>query len=253
MECVNIRNEGAVRIVEMDRPEALNAFNDQMMDDLADAFIDATADDSVKVLVLTGAGRAFSAGADLKAMGKKQKPPKHGFSVMLEAIIDFPKPIIIAANGVGAGIGMTIFGLGDMVFLADDARFRCPFSELGLTAEAASTVTFPGLVGHQRAIWMLLSSEWFSAQECVEAGLALEAVPVGELMPHAMAHAQKLAKLPLASLKQTKALVMAPRREQLKATADAETKALAALVGQPANKEALTAFSEKRTPDFTNL
>ena len=76
---------------------------------------------------------------------------------MLEAMIDFPKPFLIAANGVGAGIGMTIFGLADMVFLADNARFRCPFSELGLTAEAASTVTFPGLVGHQRASWILIA------------------------------------------------------------------------------------------------
>ncbi len=253
MECINIKNDGAVRIIEMDRPDALNAFNDQMMDDLADAFLEATTDDSVKVLVLTGAGRAFSAGADLKSMGKPAKPPKHGFQVLLNAIIDFPKPFLIAANGVGAGIGMTIFGLGDLVFMAEEARFRCPFSELGLTAEAGSTVTFPQLMGHQRAAWILLSSEWISAEECVAAGLAFKAVPADDLMSVTLEHASKLASMPLASLVQTKALMMNPKREQLKAVAIEESKALGRMVGQPANREALTAFSEKRAPDFSNL
>ena len=126
---------------------------------------------------------------------------------------------MLAINGVGAGIGATIAGLADLTFIAEDARLRCPFSALGLTAEAASTYTFPRLLGHQRATWFLLSSEWISANECVEAGLALQAWPKDELMERVMEQAQKLAALPAASLIQTKALMMDPIRDELKAAA----------------------------------
>ena len=247
------KTEGAVRIVELNRPDALNAFSSELMDDLCDAFLNASADESIKVLLLTGAGRAFSAGADLKEMGQVSRPARHGFPALLNAIIDFPKPFMIAVNGIGAGIGATICGLADMVYLSDRARLRCPFSALGLTAEAASTVTFPRLMGYQRAAWFLWSSEWMDADECVKAGLALEVRPHEELMPYARGRAQVLAALPLASLQQTKALMMAPVRDELKAVAAAETKALAGMVGKAANREALAAFIEKRDADFTGL
>jgi len=253
MTTVNIRDDGAVRTVEMDRPEALNAFSNQLMDDLTDAFLDATRDPAVKVLVLTGAGRAFSAGADLKEMGQATGRPKHGFAGLLDAIIDFPKPFFVAVNGIGAGIGATICGLADFAYMAREARLRCPFSSLGLTAEAGSTYLFPRLMGRQRATWFLLASEWMSGDECAEAGLVLEALPLAELMPRVMTQAGKLAALPLASLVKTKQLIMDPLKEQIRASCAAENAGLAALVGGPANREALAAFREKREPDFTGL
>lgn len=253
METVNVCDEGAVRIVEMDRPEALNAFSNQLMDDLTDAFLAATADDRIKVLVLTGAGRAFSAGADLKEMGQPQKPPKHGFAGLLEAIIDFPKPFFVAVNGIGAGIGATICGLADFAYMAKEARLRCPFSTLGLTAEAGSTYLFPRLMGRQRASWFLLSAEWMSGDECADAGLVMESLPLAELMPRVLTQAGKLAALPLASLVKTKQLIMDPIREQIRASCAAENAGLAALVGGPANREALAAFREKRDADFTGI
>jgi len=242
-----------VRTIEMDRPDALNAFNRQLMDDLANAFLAAAADDAVKVVLLTGAGRAFTAGADLKEMAQPARTPEHGLAGMLEAIIDFPKPFIVAVNGVGAGIGATICGLADLVYMSAEARLRCPFSVLGLTAEAASTMTFPRLMGHQRATWFLLSSEWLSAPDCLEYGLALEVLAPDELLPRAMQRAQTLAALPIASLMQTKALMLDPLRAQMKAAVAAENAALAELVGGPANREALRAFNEKREPDFSQL
>ncbi len=251
-ETVSVRDDGAVRIIEMDRPEALNAFSSQLMDDLADAFLEATEDAAVKVVVLTGAGRAFSAGADLKEMGQAPKHPKHGFAGLLDAIVDFPKPFFVAVNGIGAGIGATICGLADFTFIASEARLRCPFSTLGLTAEAGSTYLFPKLMGRQRASWFLLSAEWMSGEECVEAGLAMKALPGAELMAYVMGEAQKLAALPLASMMKTKALIMAPLREQLRASITAENQGLAELVGGPANQEALAAFREKRDADFSN-
>jgi len=253
VETLNLRDEDGVRVVEMDRPEALNAFNGQLMDDLADAFLDAAADESVRVLVLTGAGRAFSAGADLIEMGSSQRTPRHDFPAMLDAIIDFPKPFIVAVNGVGVGIGATICGLADLTFMAEGARLRCPFSTLGVTAEAASTFTLPRLMGRQRASWFLLAAEWMTARECADAGLAFEVLAADALMPRVLEQAGQLARLPLASLMTTKALIMDPLRGQMKASIAAENAGLARLVGGPANREAVKAFREKREPDFSSL
>ena len=157
----------------------------------------------------------------------------------------------MAANGLGACIGTTILGLGDMSFVAQGARFRCPFSALGLTAEAGSTYTFPRLMGYQRAAWVLLSSEWLTAAECVEFGLAMASFPTEVFMSEVMSKAATLAALPLESLMQTKALLMAPRRAALKQAVIEEGEGLARLSGGPANREAIAAFLEKRAPDFS--
>lgn len=254
METVKITTNNAISVVEMNRPDALNAFSAQLMDELCDAFIEAAADDTVKVLVLTGAGRAFSAGADLKQMGQAgDYKSRHGLGGLLEAIIDFPKPFICAVNGLGIGIGATICGLADLVYMSAEARVRCPFSALGLTAEACSTVTFPQLMGRQRANWFLLSSEWMDAEQCLQAGFCLEVLPAAELMPRVMQQAQVLARLPIASLRKTKALMVDPVRSHMKAAVKAEMAGLAELAGGPANREALMAFAGKREPDFTGL
>lgn len=251
MAVVKTETKEFVHVITMDRAEALNAFNNDMMDELCEAFLAATIDDQVRVVVLTGAGRAFSAGADLKAMGAVTTPARHGLNGLLNAIIDCPKPVIMAANGLGAGIGTTILGLGDMSFVAQGAKFRCPFSALGLTAEAGSTYTFPRLMGYQRAAWVLLSSEWLTAAECVEFGLAMASFPTEVFMSEVMSKAATLAALPLESLMQTKALLMAPRRAALKQAVIEEGEGLARLSGGPANREAIAAFLEKRAPDFS--
>ena len=99
MKTVNVTDEGAIRVVEMDRPEALNAFSNQLMDELTDAFQAAAGDDAIKVVVLTGAGRAFSAGADLQEMGRPGgAKPRHGFAGLLDTLIDFPKPFFVAVD-----------------------------------------------------------------------------------------------------------------------------------------------------------
>ena len=178
---------------------------------------------------------------------------RHGFAGLLDTLIDFPKPFIVAINGVGAGIGATICGLADFAFMAESARLRCPFSALGLTAEAGSTYLFPRLMGRQKASWFLLAAEWMSAADCLEAGLVMDVLADDELMPGVLAEAGKLAALPLASLQTTKKLIMDPLREQIRASAKAENEGLAAMVGGAANQEALLAFREKREPDFTEI
>ena len=253
METLRITDEGSIRIIELHRPDSLNALNGQMIDDLTDAFRDAGTQESVKVAVLTGAGKAFWAGADLKEMGGGNRKSKHTLTDMFDTFIDFPKPLLVAVNGVGVGVGATICGLADFVFMADTARLRTPFSALGLTAEAASTVTFPRLMGHQRASWFLLAAEWMDAEQCVDAGLALQATPNEELMPMVLERAATLAALPSASPQMTKSLVRGSLSEELKAAVRAENAGLAQLGGGPANQEALAAFREKREADFTGL
>jgi enoyl-CoA hydratase/carnithine racemase len=256
METISISDNAAIRVLTMDRPEVLNAVNLVMADELADAFTAAAADDAVKVLVLTGAGRAFSAGADISEMGAPQDPKQRRQSDMdgmVGAMIDFPKPFIAAVNGVGAGYGATVCGLADLVVMSTSARLRCPFSALGLPPELASTYTFSRLMGPQRAAWFLLAGQWMTAAECVEAGLALEAVEPEALMPRVLERAAVLASLPMASLTTNKRLLVEPHRGAMHEAMWREIRALENLGGGPANREAIAAFREKRDPDFSDM
>ena len=249
---LTLTDDGAVYTATLNRPEALNAFNKRQFDEVAQAFLDAGAHDGCRALVLTGAGRAFSAGADLGPTTDYE--PVHGVTGMLHAIVDFPKPFVLAVNGLGVGIGATLAGLADFVFMAESARLRCPFSTLGLVAEAGSTRTFPALMGRQRAMWFLMASEWMNAKQCKEAGLALEVYPDEGLLAAAQAKAARLAALPQESLAAAKRLVIdAEERQRLKAVIAAENAALAKLSGGPANREAVAAFREKREADFSRL
>ena len=249
---LTITNQGRVRTAALNRPEALNAFNKRQFDEVAEAFLGAEQDDDCRVLVLTGTGRAFSAGADLGPTTDYQ--PVHGLDGMLHAIVDFPKPFVLAINGLGVGIGATLAGLADFVFMAESARLRCPFSTLGLVAEAGSTRTFPALLGRQQAMWFLMASEWLSAAQCKEAGLALDVFPDDGFMDAVGEKAGHLAALPPESLVAAKRLIVdAAERERLKNVIAAENAALAKLSGGPANREAVAAFREKRQADFSNL
>ena len=161
MTVVNRQTADGITTVTLDRPEALNAFNNAVFDELCDAFSSAATDDQCKVLVLTGAGRAFSAGADLKAKGI-DSTPRHGLAGLLEAIIDFAKPFVVAANGLGVG--------GLLVPFSDGGYSVC--RRIGAIAaflvsrnhrRSVVHLYFPRLLGHQRASWILLSAEWVSS------------------------------------------------------------------------------------------
>lgn len=252
-------DENRVRTLTMNRPDALNAFNGEMWDAVTDGLIAAAEDAGVAVVVLTGAGRAYSAGADLVAMAAGndgQRAPyvsRHGMNGFLDVLMDYPKPLIMAVNGVAVGIGATMLGYADLVFMSSTARIRCPFTSLGLAPEASSSLTFPRLMGRQNAAWVLLSSEFFTAAECKEMGLAWKVCEPDDLMPTVMTYAKKLAAQPISSLKETKKLISDPLKERIVEVRELENAALARGLGSPANREALAAFKEKRAPDFTKL
>ncbi len=248
---LQIDNDGYVRTLTLDRPAALNAFNGELFDALSEGLLAAATDATVRVVVLTGAGRAFSTGLDLSEVGKDVPTPKHGVPGLFNALITFPKPLLVAVNGFGVGFGVTVCGLADICFMAQSARFRCPFTALGVVGEAASTVTFPALMGHQAASWMLYSSEWMDAPACKEAGIVFDVFPDAEFTSSVMTRAQTIASKSLAALTHTKELMMGPRREQIRAAIKAENAVFDELMGGPDNMEAINAFLEKREPNFS--
>ncbi len=253
-----VSDANRVRTLLLNRPEALNAFNEELYDATADALLDAARDPSVAVVLISGNGRAFSAGTDLLEMHRIATDPdfprgRHGFVGLLDALVDFPKPLVVAVNGLGLGIGATILGFADLAFMSTQARLKCPFTSLGVAPEAASSYLFPALVGRQNAAWALLSAEWISAEEARAMGLVLRVCEPDDLLAVARQHAEVLAARPISSLIAVKRTMAEPHREAIRAARDRENAAFAELMGGPANLEALAAFAEGRQPDFTQL
>jgi enoyl-CoA hydratase/carnithine racemase len=255
---IRTHTDGRVRVLTLDRPDALNAFNEALYDATTEALLAAAADPTVAVLVVTGEGRAFSAGTDLLEMAARGtdpdfRPGVHGFPGMVDALIDFPKPLLCAVNGLALGIGATMLALSDLVFMSTAARVKCPFTGLGVVPEAASSYTFPQLLGRQNATWALLSSEWLSAESCQQMGLAFRVCAPEELLEVALQHARVLAAKPISSLVESKRVIVDPIRTSIREARHREDAGFAKLLGGPANQEALRAFAERREPDFATI
>ena len=247
-----IGDENRVRTLTLNRPEALNAFNEALYDATAEALTAAAEDDAVAVVVITGTGRAFSAGQDLAEMQARITDPgftpgRHGFPGLIDALARFPKPLICAVNGLGVGLGATILGFADLVFMASDARLKCPFTSLGVAPEAASSYLLPNLIGRQNAAWLLLSSEWVDATEAQRMGLAWKVCEPGELPDETRRHAELLAARPLASLIAVKEAMVEPTRAEIAAARSREDGYFAAMMGTAANTAALAEFNRPRT------
>lgn len=226
------RGEG-YRLLTFDRPAALNAFDQALWRATADALEDAAADDDVRCVVLTGAGRAFTAGQDLGELSdpsvfEGQEPGYQRFMPVLEA---FPKPVIAAVNGVGVGIGLTMLLHCDVVLISTEARLRAPFMSLGVTTEASASVLMPAAMGWQRAAEVLLTEPWLDADDAVAAGLALRAVPPEDLMEQALELARHVGTLPLGPVVETKRLLLAGRLEAVRAARVREVSAFERLIG----------------------
>ena len=247
---LRIDDDGCVRTLTLDRPEALNAFNEALYDATARGLRDAAADPDVSVVVITGAGRAFSAGTDLMEMQARVSdrdfvPGEFGFPGLVDALAEFPKPLIVAINGIGLGIGATIIGFADLVFMSSQARLKCPFTALGVAPEASSSFFMPALIGRQNATWMLMSSEWIDAAQAQRMGLVFDVCEPDELMPTTYRHAHVLADKPLASLMAVKETMVAPISEQVRAAKEVEGAWFRRLMGTGANAEALADFTGK--------
>jgi enoyl-CoA hydratase/carnithine racemase len=222
-----------VRLLTLNRPQALNAFDSPLYRAVGAAIGAARADDAVKVVVLTGAGRAFSSGQDLDEMARlvAGEAVTSGFPVLLEALQSFDKPLVAAVNGAAVGIGFTMLPHCDIVLAADSARFRTPFAEMGVPPEAASSLLFPVTMGWQRAAEVLFTSPWLSADEAVDCGIALRTVAPDDLIPRALELAGAIAAAPLAALRAIKGTMLAGRADAVAAARAREEAAFAEVLG----------------------
>lgn len=248
---LKIEDQNRVRTLTLNRPEALNAFNEELYDATAEALLAAADDPDVAVVLLTGAGRSFSAGTDLTEMQAMVTDPdftpgKHGFRGLVEALARFPKPLICAVNGIGLGIGATILGYADLAFMSASARLKCPFTSLGVAPEAASSYLLPQLIGRQNAAWLLMSSEWVDAEEALRMGLVWRVCEPQALLDEARRHAEVLASRPISSLMAVKSTMVAPVRDEVAAATARENELFAELMGAQANADALAAFTGRR-------
>lgn len=245
-----------VLVITLNRPERKNAFNNQMWNDLRDALAEAQDNDAVRVVVLTGAGGAFTAGQDLSEMAGEASADSaegHGFGKFMDRLCIFDKPLLAAVNGVGVGIGLTILLHCEYVFIVPSAKLRAPFITLGVVPEAGASYLLPALIGYRQAVDLLFESHFISAQRALELGLATQMCEPDQLMAAALAKAKHLAAKPLGSLRWTKRLLLATRADQVSAARKREDAGFMARVGSPENMEAVMAFFEKRAPDFSKV
>ena len=207
-----------VRVIAFNRPEVRNAFDTTMYQEVTAALCAADGDETVGAVVLTGRGTAFTSGQDLAEMaaiatGTAVEGAGQGFMGLLECLIDLSVPLLAAVNGVAVGLGFTLLPHCNLVLVDADARLRVPFAELGVPPEAASSVLFPAAMGWQQAARVLLTSDWVSAHELVELGLALKVCDPGTVLDETVSLAARIAAHPRGATRASTSLVRAARRD----------------------------------------
>jgi enoyl-CoA hydratase/carnithine racemase len=238
--------------VQFNRPAKKNAMTLAMYTGLADLLNKADRNEDIHVVLLHGAGDSFTAGNDLDDFLKN--PPGPGESPqsrLIGALINFSKPLVAAVHGVAIGGGTTMLTHFDFVYAADNTKFQVPFINLALVPEFGSSYLMPRQLGYLQAGELLMLGEPFNAARASEIGLVTAVVPVSDLLARASETAQKLARKPATALRACKDLLKRSEREQLKQSVAREMEEFAARVRSADAKEAISAFFEKRAPDFS--
>lgn len=238
----------------LNRPEKKNALTLDMYETLTSELQRARTDSEIRVVLLCGEGGSFTAGNDL--FDFLNDPPTEESSVVfrfLRQASTFPKPLLAAVEGHAVGIGTTILLHCDLAYAAPSAKFQLPFVNLGLVPEAASSLLLPKTIGLKRASELLLFGEQFSADTAYQYGLINEIIPSDELLHTVTERAEDLAQKPPASLRLSKELLRAHNAQNVQDTMRKEGKHFIQALPGPEAQEALTAFIEKRTPDFSDF
>ncbi len=248
-------DEEGVLLATLNRPHKKNAFDEAQWDALAGTLDAAREDPRVAVVVLAGAGGNFSSGVDLGSFGGDPPPPRadgkpSGFFACVDSIFEFDKPLLCAVQGVAIGGGCTIPVASDIVYVGESLRMRLPFANLGLVPEIASSYTLQAAIGRQRAAELMFTAEWIDAQRALEVGIAARVFPDAELQEGTLAKAREIAQWPVSSLRAIKRTLQVAHRAGIEAARQAEDEAMVRLAGSPENIEAVTAFMQKRAPDF---
>lgn len=243
----------AVALIALNRPDSLNAFTTELRAALLAALERARDDDSVRAVVLTGEGRSFSAGADLKD-SKVDKPVEdilqEEYRPVQEIIADIPKPVIAAVPGSAAGIGLSVALQCDLLIMADDAFLLSPFTTISLVPDGGLNWMLVRQLGYRRAFQLSVESERIPAARCVELGLANRTVPADQLRDAALEWAHALAKRAPLSLAATKRAMRHAADQDWASSYDVESRLQGDLLGTEDNREGIAAFLEKRAPEF---
>ena len=250
-EIITERSEGILR-VQLNRPTKKNAMTSAMYVTLADVFNNAIKDESTRVVLWHGAGDSFCAGNDIDDFLKN--PPGPGESPqarLMNALVDFDKPLVAAVHGAAIGGGTTMLTHCDFIYAGESTKFQMPFINLALVPEFGSSCSVPARIGHVRAAELILLGGPFDARRAAVLGLVTQVVSDKDVLAKATETAVKLAAKPTGALQASKRLMKQPFREQIKAAMKAENEEFSAQVRSEDAKEALTAFLEKRKPDFT--
>jgi enoyl-CoA hydratase/carnithine racemase len=249
-EIITERSGGILR-VELNRPAKRNAMTSSMYLALADVFKDAVKDECTRVVLWHGAGDSFCAGNDVEDFLKN--PPGPGESPqarLMNAFVNFDKPLIAAVQGAAIGGGTTMLTHCDFVYAGESAKFQMPFINLAVVPEFGSSCSLPARFGHIRAAELILLGLPFDARRAADLGFVTRVVADQDLLATASDTARKLAAKPAGALQASKRLLKQPFRDQIKAAIKAENEEFSVQVRSDDAKEAFTAFLEKRRPDF---
>lgn len=242
-------NDGVLEIT-LNRPARKNAFSREQWTALADAMNAARENPAVACVLLVGAGGNFSSGVDLADFGGGDPGEEQPFFKTQRAMFAFDKPIVAAAQGVAIGGGATLLLHCDVIYVAPSLRLRFPFVNLGLVPEFGSSYTLSAMIGTRRAAELMYTAQWVDAQKALEVGIATAIIDDATIVDHARAKAREIAQWPVRSLQETKRCMKAPHLAGMLAAGELEQAGMMKLAGSPENIEAVTAFIEKRSPNF---
>ena len=252
-ECILTEVRGKVGLITLNRPKALNALNDQLMDELGQALLAFDADDAIGCIVLTGSERAFAAGADIPTLTQHDFMSAYTTKLITknwETILQIRKPVIGAVAGFCLGGGCELAMMCDFLIAADTAKFGQPEIKLALTPGAGGSQRLPRTVGKSKAMDMLLTSRMMDATEAERSGLVSRVVPADKLIEEALAAAETIAGFSAPVVAQVKELVNLAFQLPLKDSVAVERQYFHALFGTPDMKEGTAAFLEKRPAQF---
>lgn len=248
------QSDQGVATITFDRPAKKNAITAEMYGQFAARLAEASADDAVRAVLVTGAGGAFTAGNDLKdfsnpAFARVDSP----VLTFMQGLAAFEKPVVAAVEGIAVGIGVTMLLHCDLVYAADDATFSMPFTSLGLVPEFASTLLLAQVAGRVRAAEKLLLGKPFPAAEAVVMGLANAVLPKGEVLAHAQKMARSFSALPPGAVRDTKKLLRHGEAVAVKEAILREASYFGPRLAGEEAREAIAALLEKRAPDFSKF
>ena len=254
---VTTRAADGVMTITLNRPDVLNAIDDALLAGLRDALVEARADETVRAVVLTGAGRGFCAGADLAAGGMRTgrvdtaQALRDRYHPVVLAMRQLPKPIVGAVNGVAAGAGMSFALACDVVLAAESATFLQAFTRIGLVPDCGSTWFLPRLVGDVRARALIMLADRISARDALQYGLVWRVLPDDALAAEAQATAARLASMPTRAYALVKQALVASAGQGLADQLETEAALQAQASATEDFREGVAAFLAKRPPRFT--